>query len=123
MKTISLRTLKKINACPEQVTLFKYTFGTAKIPVTLENCKRALAVRLNVEWAASTLLPVSAKRAYDKAIVSAWCTYKKTMASARHTYNETKIPAWCTYREAMASAWHAYQDAKAEAFFTAWKNQ
>lgn len=53
---ISAKKLRKANACQDQVRLFLKTFGDGKVVVTRNSCAKALAVGLDVNWAARQFL-------------------------------------------------------------------
>lgn len=108
MKTISVRTLKKLGACSAQVGLFEHIFGVKSVLITLGKCKRAAFVGLNMNWAAQNLLPPPARRAYTKA--------------HKVAYRAFQLVSWLPHTDREA-AWRAYEEATATAFFEAWRNQ
>ena len=99
MKTITVKMLRAAKACEDQVELFEATFGPSA-RITLTNCCKAAVAGLDLAWAARTLFPAPAWKAYD----------------------EAKATALKAYEEAMAPALKAYDEAKATAFYRAWKD-
>ena len=65
MKTVSIRKLKLLGACPQQVGLFRQLFGD-RCTVSVDLCV-AHAAQFDWSWAAQELLSAPAYRAYDEA--------------------------------------------------------
>jgi hypothetical protein len=102
--------LRQHDACDDQVATFEREWPDGCVP-TLAICHRALALGLDLDWAARKLLPATAAKAYDQATATAWNAYAEAMAPARKAYNE-----------AIAPAAKAYEEARAPAFVMAWKS-
>ena len=109
MKTLSLRKLKLLGACTQQVELFHRLFGDRCI-VSVELCV-AHAAQFDWSWAAQRLLSVTAYKAYYEAVAPAY--------KAR---DEAVAPACKAYDEAVAPARKARDEAKARAFAIAFLN-
>jgi len=90
--------------------------------VTLGNCKRAVELGLDVNWAAEHLLSSPAWKAYDEARAPALKSYNEATAPARKSYNEARATARKAYDEATAPAWKAYKEARATAFCRAYNS-
>jgi hypothetical protein len=117
-------------ACNEQRDVFaaEWPEGAA---VTLENCRRAAELDLNLSWLAQHFLSAPAWKAYQEATAPAWKAYQEATAPAWKAYQEATATAWKAYQEATATAEKAYQEATATAekayqeatataFFSAW---
>ena len=103
MKTITADMLSEHNACTEQYELFCRTWPDG-CKVTLKDCKKAVRLGFDIDWAAQHLLGKAELEAYREAI-----------APARKAYNEAVAPAQKEYEEAVATAQKAYNDAVAPA--------
>ena len=122
---ITVKQLVKLNACANQVVIFKRLFGPSAT-VTLANCVKAGKAGLAFDWAARNLLPATAWDAYQKARATALDAYEKetapaldayqkATATARDAYQKARAPAWDAYQKARAPAWDAYQKETATA--------
>ena len=65
MKTVSLRKLKLLGACTQQVDLFHQLFGD-RCAVSVELCV-VHAAQFDWSWAAQELLSAQARKAWDEA--------------------------------------------------------
>jgi len=137
---ITVEQLVKLNACANQVVIFKRLFGPSAT-VTLANCVKAGKAGLAFDWAARNLLPATAWDAYQKARATAldaylketapaWDAYQKetataldayqkATATAGDAYQKARAPAWDAYQKETATARDAYLKAKAPAFYRA----
>ena len=126
---ITSNLLKAKNAYSGQVDVFE-TEWPGGCEITLENCKRAVDLNLDLNWAAKHLLPAPAWQAYQEVEAPAWQAYQEVEVPAWQAYQEVEVPvwqayqevevpAWQAYREVEASAWQAYQETKTAAFFNA----
>ena len=131
MKTVSLRKLKLLGACTQQVYLFRQMFGD-RCTVSVDLCV-AHAAQFDWYWAAQELLSAPARRAYDEAVAPARRAYDEAVAPARRARDEAYAPACKAYDEAyatackacgeaIATARRARDEAKARAFATAFLN-
>ena len=131
MKTLSLRKLKLLGACTQQVELFHRLFGDRCI-VSVELCA-AHAAQFDWSWAAQKLLSATAREAYDEAVATACKAYYEAVAPARKAYDgavattykaydEAVVPAYKARDEAVAPAYKARDEAKARAFAIAFLN-
>ena len=110
-KTIKLETLIKLNACQNQVDLFKETFGES---VELsEAIAKEFGSKFDINWAANNLLNEEQLNAYQEAKAPFLKTYEEATAPLLKTYQEAKAPLWKAYEEARAPLLKAYQEANA----------
>ena len=74
--------ITKKDACPDQVKIFAKIFpgGTT---ITEASLKKAMAAKLDLEWAIKNLLPAPAWEAYRKATATAEEAYRKATATAQ----------------------------------------
>ena len=108
MKTITADMLREHNACTEQYKLFCRTWPKG-CKVTLKDCKKAVRLGFDIDWAAQRLLGKAELKAYYEAV-----------ALAQKEYDEAIAPARKAYDEAFAPVRKAYREAKAIAFYEAW---
>lgn len=99
---ITLRQLKLLGACKEQVQKFKDTFGP-EVKVTEALCIKH-AKDFDWNWAAFFLLPKDDLKTYEEAVISAWKAYEKAVALVGTAYPEAVAPAMEVYKKAQASA-------------------
>ena len=121
MVTITLRQLKDLDACQEQVELFAAAFGT-KVQVTVELAAQ-YADKFDFGWLAGRTLKASALAEYDKATASAWAEYDKVEASAWAKYGKATATAQAKYGKVRAPAQAEYGKARASAWAAAYINQ
>jgi hypothetical protein len=110
-KTLNYHCLEALDACTEQVALFRKTFGAGDIFVSTRDMVKARAAGLSWQWLANTL-SASARAEYDRVRASA---YDKACASALAEYDKACAPAWAEYNEACAPAWAEYNKVRASA--------
>ena len=108
MKTITADMLREHNACTEQYKLFCRTWPKG-CKVTLKDCKKAVRLGFDIDWAAQRLLGKAELKAYYEAV-----------APAQKVFNEAVAPARKAYNEAVAPELKAYREAKVIAFYEAW---
>jgi hypothetical protein len=132
-RVLTLQQLVDLDACVDQVDLFRRTFGDS-VDVTPDLCERH-AAEFDWEWAAQKLLTASAYQAakrplwevYKAAEQPLWDTYRDARRSLRtayaaaerpllDTYEVARQPLWETYRSAERSLWTAYEAACARTF-------
>ena len=93
---ITKRLLKRKGATCDQVDIFAKEWPRG-CEVTLENVTRAVALGLDIDWAAENLLTAAAWAEYnDKATAASWDEYNK--------YNKARVAAWDEYVKATAAA-------------------
>ena len=129
---ITARLLRSKDACEDQVHIFakQWPNGAA---VTLANCRRAMKLGLDLDWAAAHLLSTAASEAYVEAKVRGWNAREKAMAAARKALahaatakatakaRKAIASALEAYDKKMSAAWNAYSETKSAAFYRAWK--
>ena len=115
---VTKQLLQAHNACDSQVDIFAAEWPEG-VDITEEVLRRALALDLNLDWAAWHLLPEPARKAYEEATAPARKAYEEAKAPAWKAYEEARDLAWKAYEEAKASAWKAYEEAKIAAFLAA----
>ena len=111
---ITVKQLKALGACEDQVKLFQDLFGPSVV-VTEALCVQH-AQKFSWGWAAQNFLSAPARKAYDEAAAPAWKAYKKAIARAWKAYQKASAPARKAYQEVTASALKAYDEATARAF-------
>ena len=133
MKTTRMITadmLSEHKACTGQYELFCRTWPDG-CKVTLKDCKKAVRLGFDIDWAAQHLLGKAELEAYNEAVATARKAYYEAVAPAQKAYNEATAPAQKefdeaaalalnAYDEAVAPARKAYNEAKAIAFYEAW---
>lgn len=91
--------------------------------VTPKNVRRAIGLDLDLHWYIEHALPVSARKAYDKAMAHASKAYDKA-AKATLAWAETeeaRVQALKDYDRANAPAIMAHEKAQAQAFMDAYR--
>ena len=102
---ITVAMLRAVAACPEQIAIFAAEWPKGG-EVTLVNCRRAVALGLDLDFAAWHLLGAEAQRVYDAA-----------RAEAQRVYEAARAEAQRVYYAAMAEPRRVYEAATAEAFY------
>ena len=97
-RTITADMLSEHNACTEQYKLFCKTWPDG-CKVTLKDCKKAVRLGFNIDWAVQHLLGKAELEAYNEAFATAWKAYDEAVDPARKAYNEAKVIAFY-------EAWH-----------------
>lgn len=77
-KTIQLSQL--VGACKDQFDIVRAEWPNG-IPLTEEALRRAIQLRLDVDWAASRLLSTPALAEYERVRHSAWAEYERVCAT------------------------------------------
>ena len=88
---ITVKRLRKLQACKDQTQLFQELFGS-ETEVTIEKCL-SVYDKFDWTWAANALLPKSAS-----------AEYKKVRDAARAKYNKVCDAAWAEYNKVRARA-------------------
>src|SRR3990167_7626535 len=106
-EVLMLAQLERAGACSEMVEDFRRRFGTS-VAVT-EAAAEAVAGVYDWDWAASKLLPASARAEYKRVMASALAEYERVEASAWAEYKRAEAPALAEYKRVMAPAWAEYE--------------
>jgi hypothetical protein len=103
-RILKLSTLIGLNACPDQVKLFRETFGES-VEVTEKLCL-SVSDKFAWTWAAHKLLPASAQIEYVRVTAPAYAEYDSACASdvTRSYYERVGAPARAKYNRAQALA-------------------
>ena len=121
MKRITAKMLRDAGACNDQVVLFEREWPNGA-RVTLTNCRRAIELGLNLDWAACRFLPAPGRAVYEQAVAPAWAAYEQAKAAyeqAEAAYEQAEAAyeqAKAAYEQAKAAyeqAWAADEQAKA----------
>lgn len=80
-------------ACEDQLAVFAREWPDGA-DVTRQNLERAVALGLDISWAAEHLLTDPALKVYYEARASAWKVYNEAMAPALKVYNEAAAPTF-----------------------------
>ena len=91
---ITTKLLESLDACEDQVALFRATFGDDGDVPTVANIERAVAAGLDIEWLVSTMFTAPAR---------AECG--RVTAAARAEYDRVTAAAWAEYGRVTAAAW------------------
>ena len=102
-RTLTAATLVRLGACPEQVALFRATFGDSVEVTPALTAEHVDAYKWS--WAADHLLSHAARDAYRAAMLSASDAYYAAVASASDAFDAAVASARDAYRAAMARAW------------------
>ena len=114
MNTITLKQLKKHEACTGQLHLFKELFGN-EVEVTVEKCIEYYN-KFNWTWAAKHLLSDELFKEYKKIKQLAWEGYEKIEQPAWEKYEEIGQPAYKEYLKIQQLAQEEYSKKTAQAF-------
>ena len=129
MKTTRMITadmLREQLACTGQYKLFCMTWPDG-CKVTLEDCKNAVRLGFNIDWAAQHLLGKAELDAYHEDVATEWKAFYEAVDPARKeyyesvkAYDEAFVTAQKAYDEAVDPARKAFDEAKVIAFYEAW---
>src|SRR5487761_2795266 len=112
---ITSEMLTEADACDNQAAIFAAEWPDG-CEVTPEVAQRAVALGLDLNWAAEHLLPKTALAAYEAARATAWATYLAAPAPALAAYDAARrATAWAAYQAARAPAGAAFEAAWATA--------
>ena len=102
---ITVKQLRALGACEDQVDLFQRLLGDS-VEVTEALCVgHAQEFGAGAwDWAAAHLLSPPARAAYEAARAPAWAEYDAATAPALATYEAARATAWATYKAAVARA-------------------
>ncbi len=115
-RRITVDMLREAGACESAVETFEREWphgGT----ITLRNCRRAVVLGLDLDWAAKQLLSANQWATFEAAIAPAWVAYEAAIARAEAAYEAAKARAEAACEAAKARAEAAYEAAKARAFW------
>ena len=135
-RTITADMLREQLACTGQYELFCKTWPDG-CKVTLEDCKNAVRLGFDIDWAVQHLLGKAELEAYNEAIATAVKAFYEAVApelKAYHeatapahkafakakAYDEAFAPAQKAFDEAVVLAQKAFDEAKVIAFYEAW---
>ena len=118
-RTITADMLREHDACTEQYELFCRTWPKG-CKVTLKDCKNAVRLGFDIDWAARCLLGKAELEAFDEAVALAQKAFDEAIAPAGKAFDEAFATAWKAFDEATAPARKAYNEAKVIAFYEAW---
>ena len=96
MKTVSVKTLERLGACPMGLRCFKRVFGK-RVKITLENCYRAANSGLDMSWAAGRLLDRQAYQYYNYNVLTYKFDDAISWGAAREKTGESFFMAWESY--------------------------
>lgn len=125
MRTITLETLVRLNACDDQVELFRKLFGEKRSFRSEAACVRVAvrrAAQFNWRWAAANLLSGTAYVECREACDAARDERRKACAAAWGEYHRACATAGAVRRKACAAAYVEYHRACATSFACAWFN-
>ncbi len=100
MKTITLKRLKELGACADELLKFEQLFG-AEVAVTEEMCVKHYQ-DFNFDWAADNLLRYIAWDEYERVCGPALAEYRRASDTALAEYKRVCGPAWAEYRRVSA---------------------
>jgi len=123
-RAITVRWLKRHDACEDQFEKFRQTFGD-RAELTRGNALLAASAGLDLDWLASRLLSVASLLVYEEAVDPAWQAFRDAKYAAWRAYEEARHRACRWDDQANASreayvkdetaAWRVYQEATAAA--------
>ena len=125
MKQVTVEMLERLDACRDQVKLFRATFGEAA-ELTEGNGMKAAATGLDIYWLAFRVLTgerlaeykrvrAAASAEYQRVTAPAWAEYQRVTAAASAEYQRVTAPAWAEYQRVTAAASAEYQRVRAAA--------
>lgn len=98
-KEIKLQTLIGLNACKDQVDLFKEIFGDS-VELTEELAKE-IGSKFDIDWAVKNLLIAQAKTSYFKSTDNFNKTFRESIYHFDKTYKEELAPLRKKYERAV----------------------
>ena len=85
VQQVTTQKLKDLGACPEQIELFRRTFGESA-DVTEANIVRAELEGLNVDWLGKRLVATETWREYEAATTESWKAHERENRSSVDVY-------------------------------------
>lgn len=117
-KPITVKLLRRLGACEDQVTLFRETFGDSVIP-TPELAER-YGDLFDIDWLAHEALKAPLWEAYQEAKVPLLKAFVEAAAPLLKAYEEAETPSREVYEEAEAPLLKAYKVGIAKVFIELW---
>ncbi len=125
MKTITLKRLKELGACADELLKFEQLFG-AEVAVTEEAFVKHYQ-DFNFNWAANNLLSAHALVDYERVIAHALADYERVRDAALAEYDRVSDPVWdecmrvidpasAEYERVRDAAWAEYRRVRAITF-------
>ena len=114
--TITLKQLKSLDACEDQLNLFEEVFGeSVSFKTKAQATKVAVktAHKFDFGWASDNLLGGVYRKAYLEAEAPLLEAYEEAEAPLWEAYMEAKAPLWEAHLEAIAPLLEAYEEAEA----------
>ena len=103
--TVTLKQLKNLDACEDQLKLFEEVFGdTVSFKTKAQAVKVAvnMAQKFDFGWASDNLLKGGYRKAYWEAEAPLWEAHLEAILPLGKTYWEAEAPLWKAYQEALA---------------------
>ena len=110
---IAAAQLESVNACDDQVELFRKTFGESAV-VTVAKARKVaelfdwgFAARLLDSEGAAEYQRVKgpARAEYQRVQGEAWAEYQRVIGEAWAEYERVELPAWAEYERVEGEAW------------------
>ena len=101
-------------ACKDQLAIVTREWPNG-IPVTQASMDRAVALKLDIDWAAKTLLTATALVEYERVKAPALAEYERVKATARAEYERVRATALAEYERVRATAMVEYERVMATA--------
>ena len=101
-------------ACKDQLAIVTREWPNG-IPVTQASMDRAVALKLDIDWAAKTLLTATALVEYERVKAPALAEYERVKATAMVEYERVMATALAEYERVMATAMVEYERVMATA--------
>lgn len=115
---ITVEMLREREACGDQMDIFATRWPDG-VEVTEDAALEAVALGLDIDWAAEELLSAPAQAEYHRAIEPAWAEYVRVTAPIRSEFDRAIAPVWAEFDRAIAPAWAEFDRACARAFAAA----
>ena len=112
---ITLRRLKKLEACTQQGVLFKELFGES---VTLtEDVVKEHGAKFDINWLAEKVLTPEQYADYQAKCAALYADYQAKRAPLWADYEAKRAPLWADYLAKRAPLWADYLAKRAVAFW------
>ena len=95
-------------ACKDQLAIVTREWPNG-IPVTQASMDRAVALKLDIDWAAKTLLTATALVEYERVKAPALAEYERVKATAMVEYERVMATALAEYERVKATALAEYE--------------
>ena len=123
MPKIRPQWLRRRGACKEQVVLYRKTFGSAPVEVTLARLRKAARVGLDLDWFAEEILKSQVFSEYHEATTPEWRNYGRKVEEAWAKYLNVPAATLQEYGAELAAGFSEYRLAAATALWAAMKTQ